>query len=83
MLLDVVHYGLPVALSLYTSIVFSVLYRPAHLTLVPLFGINTLVLNSGGIILLDRGSELMREGVIIRPGIFKLMGVILLEGEGL
>lgn len=23
----------------------------------------------------------MREGVIIRPGIFKLMGVILLEGR--
>ena len=84
MLLDVVRYGLPVVLSLYTSIVFSVLYHPTHLTLVPLFGINTLVLNSGGgIILLDRGSKLMWEGVIIRPGIFKLMGVILLEGEGL
>jgi len=25
----------------------------------------------------------MREGVIIRAGILKLMGVILLEGEGL
>nr|DAX46986.1 MAG TPA: hypothetical protein [Caudoviricetes sp.] len=43
-----VHYGLPVALSLYTSIIFSVLYHPAYLTLVPLFGINTVVLNSGG-----------------------------------
>nr|DAN64422.1 MAG TPA: hypothetical protein [Caudoviricetes sp.] len=48
MLLDADRCGLPVVLSLFTSIVFSVLYHPAHLTLVPLFGINTLVLNSGG-----------------------------------
>ena len=84
MLLDADRCGLPVVLSLFTSIIISVPNHSTHPIPHSLVRYQYRGVDSGGVLFCQIvGSKLMREGVIIKPGILKLMGVILLEGEGL